>query len=45
VTARARQVPWPELRPEPPDLRKKGVIEIDRRRIVVLDREALRSRV
>jgi CRP-like cAMP-binding protein len=27
------------------DLRKKGVIEIDRRRIVVLDREALRSRV
>jgi CRP/FNR family transcriptional regulator, cyclic AMP receptor protein len=27
------------------DLRKKGVIEIDRRRIVVLDREALKSRV
>lgn len=27
------------------DLRKKGVIEIDRRRIVVLDRDALRSRV
>ena len=27
------------------DLRRKGIIEIDRRRIVVLDREALRSRV
>ena len=27
------------------DLRKKGVIEIDRRRIVVLDRESLKSRV
>jgi len=27
------------------DLRRKGVIEIDRRRIVVLDREALRTRI
>lgn len=27
------------------DLRRKGVIEIDRRRIVVLDREALKSRI
>ena len=27
------------------DLRKKGVIDIDRRRIVVLDKEALKSRV
>jgi CRP/FNR family transcriptional regulator, cyclic AMP receptor protein len=27
------------------DLRRKGVIEIDRRRIVVLDRDALKSRV
>ena len=27
------------------DLRRKGLIEIDRRRIVVLDREALKSRV
>ncbi len=27
------------------DLRRKGVIEIDRRRIVVLDREALKARV
>jgi CRP-like cAMP-binding protein len=27
------------------DLRKKGVIEVDRRRVVVLDREALKSRV
>jgi CRP-like cAMP-binding protein len=27
------------------DLRKKGVIEIDRRRIVVLDRDALKSRI
>jgi CRP/FNR family cyclic AMP-dependent transcriptional regulator len=27
------------------DLRKKGIIEIDRRRIVVLDRDALKSRV
>ena len=27
------------------DLRRKGVLDIDRRRIVVLDRDALRSRV
>ena len=27
------------------DLRKKGIIDVDRRRIVVLDREALKSRV
>jgi CRP/FNR family cyclic AMP-dependent transcriptional regulator len=27
------------------DLRRKGVLEIDRRRIVVLDREALRARI
>ena len=27
------------------DLRKRGAIEVDRRRVVVLDQEALRSRV